>query len=169
MTENGHAVSLVEPASLRDAMSRFATGVVLLTVGGEHIHGMTANAFTSVSLEPPLVLCCIAHNAVMHEAMTSAGQFGVSIMGADQEDVARHFADKRRTLGAAQFDAVDWWPGPRSFGAAAGRCAGLAGVRGDAGAHRRRPLDLPGRRLRHHGHPAGGAAALLRQRLPHLP
>ncbi|HYS34744.1 MAG TPA: flavin reductase, partial [Pseudonocardiaceae bacterium] len=39
--------------SMRDVMSRFATGVTVLTVGGEHCHGMTANAFTSVSLDPP--------------------------------------------------------------------------------------------------------------------
>jgi flavin reductase (DIM6/NTAB) family NADH-FMN oxidoreductase RutF len=106
---------LVGPAPaetpLREVMSQFATGVIVLTVGGEQIHGMTANAFSSVSLEPPTVLCCISHGAVMHGALTSAGRFGVSVMGADQEEVARHFADKNRPLGPDQFEEVDWFPG----------------------------------------------------------
>jgi flavin reductase (DIM6/NTAB) family NADH-FMN oxidoreductase RutF len=102
------------PTSLREAMSWFATGVIVLTVGGHHIHGMTANAFSSVSLEPPLVLCCVARSAVMHRALSSARRFAVSIMGADQEDIARYFADKNRPLGIDQFDPVDWLPGPRT-------------------------------------------------------
>ncbi|WP_086160903.1 flavin reductase family protein [Streptomyces marincola] len=95
-------------------MSRFATGVTVLTVGGDHIHAMTANAFTSVSLAPPSVLCSVAHSAVMHGAITSAGAFAVSILGGEQEKLARHFADKNRTLGQAQFEGVAWRPGPRT-------------------------------------------------------
>lgn len=102
----------VTPTSLRSVMGRFATGVVVITVGGEHVHGMTANAFGSISLEPPIVHCCIAHSAVMHSALSGSGRFGVSIMGADQEGLVRYFADRKRPLGAAQFDAVDWLEGP---------------------------------------------------------
>ncbi|WP_308345014.1 flavin reductase family protein [Streptomyces sp. ISL-94] len=102
------------PAPLREVMSLFATGVTVLSVGGEHIHGMTANAFTSVSLEPPSVLCSVAHSAVMHKAILTAGHFGVSIMGAGQEGLARFFADKQRPLGPPQFADVDWSPGPRT-------------------------------------------------------
>ncbi|MFI9816556.1 flavin reductase family protein [Saccharothrix variisporea] len=105
------AVPTMEETSLREAMSRFATGVTVLTVGGEHAHGMTANSFTSVSLDPPLVLCCVARTAVMHEAISGAKRFAVSVMGADQERTARYFADKRRPRGPAQFDVVDWLPG----------------------------------------------------------
>ncbi|MEE1929753.1 flavin reductase family protein [Streptomyces sp. TRM 70351] len=101
----------VEPAVLRSVMSRFATGVTVLSVGGEHIHGMTANAFSSVSLDPPQVLCCVARSAVMHHAITASGTFAVSILGAGQEGLSQHFADKRRTLGPAQFDDVDWIAG----------------------------------------------------------
>ncbi|MFH9061780.1 flavin reductase family protein [Streptomyces coeruleorubidus] len=96
----------VAPAALRDVMSQFATGVVVLTVGGDGCHAMTANAFTSVSLTPPTVLCSVAHSAVMYEALRTAGHFGVSVLGAGQEPLARHFADKSRPLGAAQFDGV---------------------------------------------------------------
>lgn len=102
----------VSSSALRAVMSQFATGVVILTVGGEHIHGMTANAFSSVSLDPPMVLCCISCDAVMHRALTAADRFAASIMAADQEQLARYFADKARPLGRAQFDTVDWFPGP---------------------------------------------------------
>ncbi|NUT53799.1 MAG: flavin reductase family protein [Saccharothrix sp.] len=105
------APDAVTPSSLRSVMGRFATGVVVITVGGEHVHGMTANAFGSISLEPPIVHCCIAHSAVMHGALGGAGRFGVSIMGADQEGLVRYFADRTRPLGQAQFDAVDWVEG----------------------------------------------------------
>ncbi|MFH9472153.1 flavin reductase family protein [Streptomyces clavifer] len=102
------------PVPLREVMSLFATGVTVLSVGGEDIHGMTANAFTSVSLDPPSVLCCVAHSAVMYKAITSAGHFGVSIMEAGQEGLARFFADKKRPLGPSQFTGVDWVPGTRT-------------------------------------------------------
>ncbi len=99
------------PAKMREVMSRFATGVTVITVGGEHVHAMTANAFTSVSLDPPSVLCSVGHGAVMHGALSSAGRFAVNILGARQEGLAKHFADKKRTLGAAQFQDVDWRAG----------------------------------------------------------
>ncbi|MEU5959551.1 flavin reductase family protein [Streptomyces sp. NPDC047525] len=108
------ATTAAAPASLREVMARFATGVTVLSTGGEHIHGMTANAFTSVSLDPPSVLCCVGQSAVMHEAITEAGHFGVSIMEADQEDVVRFFADKQRPLGIEQFRRIAWAPGPRT-------------------------------------------------------
>jgi len=101
----------VEQRALRDVMSQFATGITVLTACGERGHGMTANAFTSVSLEPPMVLCCIAHTARMHEAIMTAGSFGVSVLEAAQEDMAKYFANKTRPEGMAQFDDVDWFPG----------------------------------------------------------
>lgn len=104
----------VTPSVLRSVVSRFATGVTVITVGGPEPHAMTANAFSSVSLEPPSVLCSVGHGAVMHGALTSAGRFAVNILGDDQEKLARHFADKDRTLGAAQFDDVPWAPGART-------------------------------------------------------
>ncbi|HEY8984792.1 MAG TPA: flavin reductase family protein [Streptomyces sp.] len=102
------------PASLREAMSRFVTGVTVLSTGGSHIHGMTANAFTSVSLDPPTVLCCVARDAVMRQAIGEAGHFGVSVLDAAQEGTARYFADKKRVLGPDQFAHTDWTPGPHT-------------------------------------------------------
>nr|WP_246025875.1 flavin reductase family protein [Saccharopolyspora antimicrobica] len=95
-------------------MAQFATGVTVITTPGQSCHGMTANAFNSVSLEPPLVLCCVSHTSRMHAAITDAGRFAVSLLGADQENLARYFADKRRPGGVAQFDTVDWVAGPHT-------------------------------------------------------
>lgn len=99
---------------LREVMRAFASGVTVVTTGGRNSHGMTANAFTSVSLDPPLVLCCVGRHTGMRRAVSAAGGFGVSILGADQEDVARHFADRARPSGRAQFERVGWRPGHRT-------------------------------------------------------
>lgn len=106
---------IADAKMLRRAFGTFATGVTVVTVGGDAPHGMTANSFTSVSLDPPLVLVCIEHSAIMHRSLITAGCFGVSVLAAHQEAIARHFADPWRPLGRAQFDDVDWL---------AGRCTG---------------------------------------------
>ncbi|HEY0636179.1 MAG TPA: flavin reductase family protein [Pseudonocardiaceae bacterium] len=97
---------------LRRAFGAFATGVTVVTVGGGTPHAMTANSFTSVSLDPALVLICVGRDAIMHGSLFGSRTFGVSVLGADQEAVARHFADRWRPLGHAQFESVDWLPGP---------------------------------------------------------
>lgn len=76
-------------------LGRFATGVTVLTVQAPdgRPHGMTASSLTSVSLEPPLVLVCIDHSARIHRLITSADQFAVNVLTADQEELARRFAD----------------------------------------------------------------------------
>jgi flavin reductase (DIM6/NTAB) family NADH-FMN oxidoreductase RutF len=107
-------IGLVDPKLLRRTLGAFATGVTVVTVGGDSPHGMTANSFTSVSLDPPLVQVNVGRRAVMHELLSAHGTFGVSVLAADQEPVARHFADRWRPQGLAQFDAVDWWPGHRT-------------------------------------------------------
>ncbi|WP_091290363.1 flavin reductase family protein [Amycolatopsis xylanica] len=88
-------------------MAKFATGITVLTAGGESGHGMTANAFSSVSLEPPMVLCCVSRAARMHSAIEAAGSFGVTILGSGQRELSKYFADWRRPGGLAQFDDVD--------------------------------------------------------------
>lgn len=102
----------VDAKALRRAFGSFATGVTVVTTGGPIPHAMTANSFTSVSLDPALLLICVDRAAVMHGCLTESGVFGVSVLAADQEAEARHFANRHRTLGAAQFDDVDWLPGP---------------------------------------------------------
>ena len=104
----------VTPTRLRSVMSRFATGVTVFTTAGEHAHAMTANAFTSVSCDPPLVLGCVAQSARMHELLAPGACLGVSILSVDQEPIARHFADRRRPLGWHQFHDLSWWCGQRT-------------------------------------------------------
>ncbi len=101
----------VTQRELRDVMARFATGITVLTAKGELAHGMTANSFTSVSLDPPMVLCCVARTARIHAAILDANGFGVSVLASGQEGLARYFASRDRPSGMAQFDRVDWFAG----------------------------------------------------------
>jgi flavin reductase (DIM6/NTAB) family NADH-FMN oxidoreductase RutF len=87
----------VDPDTFRAALGRFASGVTIVTTrdGDGRDHGMTVSAFCSVSLEPPLVLACIGHEASMHGVALQADRFGVSILAVGQEPLARRFADQR--------------------------------------------------------------------------
>ena len=97
----------------RDAVGMFATGITVVTArAGGFGHGMTANSFTSVSLDPPLVLVCVVRDAVMHKVLDNVGSFGVSVLAAGQEDLARYFSDPGRPMGMAQFVPLDWHPAP---------------------------------------------------------
>jgi flavin reductase (DIM6/NTAB) family NADH-FMN oxidoreductase RutF len=99
---------------LREVLGRFATGVTIVAAGGPVPHGMTANAFTSVSLTPPLVLICVKRSAAIHQMMLDCRSFAVSVLGAGQEQVARYFADHSRPRGQEEFDGVSWSPGPQT-------------------------------------------------------
>jgi|SRR5919106_5281340 flavin reductase (DIM6/NTAB) family NADH-FMN oxidoreductase RutF len=97
----------------RDAVGMFATGITVVTARADGFgHGMTANSFSSVSLDPLLVLVCVLRDAVMHKVLDDVGRFGVSVLGAGQEDLARYFSDPSRPMGMAQFGPIDWRPGP---------------------------------------------------------
>lgn len=96
----------------RSVMGCFVTGVTVISVGGEWVHGMTANAFTSVSLEPPMVLACVADTARMNRCIEQQGSFGVSVLSQEQHSTARLFARPAREHGLPQFDEVGWHPGP---------------------------------------------------------
>ncbi|MCQ6281749.1 flavin reductase family protein [Bacillus sp. EB600] len=79
----------------RDTMGKFATGVtVLLTEYEEETHGMTANGFMSVSLDPKLVLISIGHKAKFLEKVSQSKKYTVNILAEDQEYYSRHFAGK---------------------------------------------------------------------------
>ena len=81
--------------ALRQVMGRFATGVtVVTTMEHDTIHGMTANAFLSVSLRPPLVLVSLGR-CRMSEMLPRTGRYGVSVLASDQEHFAAHFAGQK--------------------------------------------------------------------------
>jgi flavin reductase ActVB len=86
----------VDPADFRAALSRFASGVTILTMrdADGKDHGMTATAFSSLSLDPPLILVCIDRAASMFEPLKHAQRFAVNILAEDQQQVSRAFAIK---------------------------------------------------------------------------
>jgi len=94
---------LVTPDEFRAALGRFATGVTVITVETAEgaVHGMTANAFCSVSLRPPLVLVCVDHLAETYLHLRERGQFGVSVLKADQDALSEFFADPERNPDSA--------------------------------------------------------------------
>lgn len=78
---------------LRTTLGRFCTGVTIVsTVWDDGIHAMTANAFTSVSMEPPLVLVSVDNRTRMHGILPQSRCYGVSVLASDQERLAQHFA-----------------------------------------------------------------------------
>lgn len=86
-----------DQAAFRRVMGQFATGVTVITVQhGDHIHGMTANAFTSVSLEPPLVLFCVTKSARMAALIREVRGFAINILAEHQQEVSRQFAGSRK-------------------------------------------------------------------------
>lgn len=78
----------------RGSLGRFATGVAIVTFdGATKRHGITVNSFTSVSMEPPLVLVSIARSAKAHDELANR-PFAVNILGAEQRQLAMHFAGR---------------------------------------------------------------------------
>lgn len=92
------------PAAFRGVMGRFATGVAVMTTVHDGVpHGMTANAITSVSLEPLLVLVSVERSTVMAERVVEAGVFALSFLTTSQTELSNRFADPARPIGQEQF------------------------------------------------------------------
>jgi flavin reductase (DIM6/NTAB) family NADH-FMN oxidoreductase RutF len=75
-------------------MSEFATGVTVVTTldDEDRVHGMSANSFTSVCLDPPLILVCVDHATNTFRFVERRRRFGVNVLGGGQEDMGRYFA-----------------------------------------------------------------------------
>jgi flavin reductase (DIM6/NTAB) family NADH-FMN oxidoreductase RutF len=83
----------IDSTLFRQVMSQFATGITVVTTrAGDEIHGLTANSFCSVSLEPPLVLVCVDKTAHSHNLILQGRNFAANILTEKQEMVARRFA-----------------------------------------------------------------------------
>ena len=90
-------------AEFRNAMGCFATGVTILTLEDEgEVHGMTANAFTSVSLDPLLVLVCVDQRAKTHAHLRGKKRFGVNVLAANQRAISEYYAEETRTYDRAE-------------------------------------------------------------------
>ncbi len=106
----------------RSVLGRFASGITVITTvdSGGRDHGMTASAFSALSLDPPLVLVCIANDATMAPLAAVTSSFAVNVLSASQEAVSRRFAGliddrfvgighSRGILGDAILDDVLAW------------------------------------------------------------
>lgn len=101
----------VSSEAFKAAMRRFATGVAIVTTTATdgRIHGFTANAFASVTAEPPTVLICVNRSATAHPLISSAGRFCVNILASDQQSLAERFAGGEPRQ---RFEGVDYRVGP---------------------------------------------------------
>lgn len=93
-------------SEFRKAMGCFATGVTIITLDldGE-VHGMTANAFASVSLDPPLVLVCVDHTTRTHSHLHTKKRFGVNVLCESQRAISEYYARPERTHDRAEAEA----------------------------------------------------------------
>jgi flavin reductase (DIM6/NTAB) family NADH-FMN oxidoreductase RutF len=108
MSSDGLKVSPrgVSSDEFRRACGRFATGVAVASVTDQHgaAHGLTVSSFTSVSLDPPLVLICLGHEATMIEAFRGASHFGINILREEDRELSQRFATK----GHDRFNGIGW-------------------------------------------------------------
>jgi flavin reductase (DIM6/NTAB) family NADH-FMN oxidoreductase RutF len=99
----------MSPEEFKVALSRWVTGVTVVTTrsrGGE-IAGLTASSFTSVSLDPPLVLFCLAHTSTSKPAFDDTNGFVVNILNESQQAMSSRFAQQ----GGDKFADIGWRPG----------------------------------------------------------
>jgi flavin reductase len=103
----------VDVSVFRKAMGSFPTGVTVVTVACDDgdMHGMTVNSFSSVSLDPMLVLVCLGAASRGAGLIERAEAFVVNVLSAGQQDVSRWFANRHRPAGSAMFDGVPFEPG----------------------------------------------------------
>jgi flavin reductase (DIM6/NTAB) family NADH-FMN oxidoreductase RutF len=101
----------VAPADLRSVAGRFPTGVTVITCRDRagDIHGMTANSFVSISLDPPTILVSVRPGR-MHAMIAETGRFAVNLLAADQEAISHHFSKKTLLDAVPGFDLEDGMP-----------------------------------------------------------
>lgn len=99
----------VSSDEFRRACGRFATGVTIASVVDDNgtAHGLTVSSFTSVSLEPPLLLICLGHEVTMIEAFRRASHFGISVLREQDRELSTRFATK----GHERFNGIGWHRG----------------------------------------------------------
>ena len=91
----------------RNAMGKFATGVTVVAAEVDgNVHGMTANAFMSVSLSPKLVVVSISERAQMLEKINQSGKFSVNILSSSQQDLSMIFAGQQKNQQEVKFERL---------------------------------------------------------------
>ena len=98
----------IDDARFRQAMGHFASGVTVVTTASTgELYGMTVSSFSSLSLNPPLVLICIDKSVPSHDMIRDSGRFVVNILEERQEHLSRRFA----TTATDKFKGVAWHSG----------------------------------------------------------
>jgi len=99
----------IEQQLFRRVCGKYATGITVLTVldASAGPQGMTANSFTSVSLDPPMILVCIDRKASILSFFAAGTRFAINVLHEDQKELSTCFARK----GLDRFDGVEWSPG----------------------------------------------------------
>ena len=101
------------PATFRLVMGRFATGIsVVTTYDGEQPAGITVNALSSVSLDPPLVMVALDRGRFITPMVREFGRYAVNILGEDQQALSDCFAHAPVKPGRDEFCGANWHPGP---------------------------------------------------------
>lgn len=113
METNAHELAGVDKRDLRNAFGTFLTGVTVVTTLEENgtPRGFTVNSFTSLSLDPPMLLICIDRTAESFQVFTSQSGFAVSVLNEDQTDISSLFASKRED----KFTSAPWTPSRQGY------------------------------------------------------
>ena len=112
----------VSPEEYKAAGSRFASGVTIITVAHDgEVHGMTASSFTTVSLDPPLILVSLERDSTTRKMVVEAETFAVNILSREQESIARSFAQS----GSKSFEGIPHRIGPSGAPVLEGALASL--------------------------------------------
>ncbi len=103
----------IRPDRYREVMGHFATGISVVTaLEGSRPHGITVNAFSSVSLEPALVMVALDRRRYITPIVRDAGRYAVNVLGADQQALSDCFAHAPVSPGREAFCGATWQPGP---------------------------------------------------------
>lgn len=98
----------IDADRFRQTLGYFASGVTVITTAHQgELYGITVSSFSSLSLNPPLILICIDKSAITHEILLRAGQFVINVLDKRQEHLSRRFA----TTNADKFKGVAWHTG----------------------------------------------------------
>ena len=101
----------MDDRTFRNAMGKFATGVTVITTQTkDDIHGMTANAFMSVSLTPKLITISVDNRANMLDKIKESKQFAVNILSDKQQDISMHFAGQTKEEREIEFGFIEGIP-----------------------------------------------------------
>jgi len=134
--EQLRAGAAIEPDALKAFHRAFPTGVTVLTSAIDDVpHGIAVNAFSSVSIDPPMVLVCVSRRSSFLHVVESAGMFAVNVLSDEQAGIAVRFGRP----GMDKFESLDWAPAPSGSPWLSGAVAKLEATTAqtlDVGTHR---------------------------------